>query len=140
MKAWWDLKHYLVQSLPSCKEEWLRQPLILNPLFTSEDGVMLGKRTRLNWADFDKGEAKSVGNWLTFSSSAMENKTQVCSAIWGGNIMYSEMDRVFTRSSFQPSQTSLFWYGMFSSLHVLWGVMDYKNSHACLYFDVLCSG
>ena len=95
MKAWWDLKHYLVQSLPSCKEEWLRQPLILNPLFTSEDEVMLGKRTRLNWADFDKGEAKSVGNWLTFSSSAMENKTQVCSAIWGGNIMYSEMDSLY---------------------------------------------
>ena len=62
MKAWWDLKHNLVQSLPSCTEEWLCQILILNPLFTSEEGVMLGKRTRLNWVDFDKGEAESVGN------------------------------------------------------------------------------
>ena len=74
------------------------------------------------------------------SSSVMENKTQVCSAISGGNIMYSEMDRVFTRSSFQPSETSLSWYGMFSSLHVLLGVRGYKNSHQCLYFDVLPSG
>ena len=55
MKAWWDLKHNLVQSLPSGTEEWLCQPLILNPLFTSEEGVMLGKITRLNWVDFDKG-------------------------------------------------------------------------------------
>ena len=54
--------------------------------------------------------------------------------------MYAEMDRVFTMSSFQPSQTSLFWYGMFSSLHVLLGVKGYKNSHECLYFDVLPSG
>ena len=42
--------------------------------------------------------------------------------------------------SFQPSQSGLFWYGMFSSLHVLLGVTGYKNSHDCLYFDVLCSG
>ena len=53
--------------------------------------------------------------------------------------MYAEMDRVFTMSSFQPSQTSLFWYGMCSSLQVLLGVMGYKNSHECLYIDVLLS-
>ena len=76
---------------------------------------MLGKRTRLKWADFDRGEVGSVKNWLTFSSSAMENKIHVCRIIWGGNIMYAKMDKVFTMSSFQPSQISLFWYGMFSS-------------------------
>ena len=51
--------------------------------------------------------------------------------------MYAKVDRVFTISSFQPSQTSLFWYGMFSSLHVLLGVKGYKNSHESLYFEVL---
>ena len=54
--------------------------------------------------------------------------------------MYAEIDRVFKMYSFQPSQSGLFWYGMFSSLHVLLGVRGYKNSHDCLYFDVLCSG
>ena len=53
--------------------------------------------------------------------------------------MYAEMDRVFTITSFQPSQTNLFWYDMFSSLHVLLGIKGYKNSHECLYFDVLPS-
>ena len=106
---------------------------------------MSGKRTRLNWANFDKGEAESAGNWLTFSSLAMENKTHVCSTIWGGNIMYVEMDRVFTISSFQPSQTSLFWYGIFSSLHVLLGVKGYKTlmnaftSMFCLLDDSILS-
>ena len=60
---------------------------------------MLGKRTRLNWANFDKGEAKSAGNWLTFSSLAMENKTHVCRTIWGGNIMYAEMDNFLSAIS-----------------------------------------
>ena len=61
MKAWWELKHNLVQSLPSCMEEWLHQPLIMNPLFLSKEGVMLGsKRTRLKWANFDRGEVGSV--------------------------------------------------------------------------------
>ena len=54
MKAWWDLKHNLVQSLPSCTEEWLCQPLTMNPLFLLEKGVMLGKRARLKWDDFDR--------------------------------------------------------------------------------------
>ena len=56
MKAWGDLKHNFVQSLPSCTEDWLRQPLIMNSLFLTEEGVMLGKRTRLKWVDFDRGE------------------------------------------------------------------------------------
>ena len=42
-------------------------------------------------------------------------------------------------SSFQLSQICLFWYGMFSSLHVLLGVMGYKKSRDCLYFDILPS-
>ena len=42
-------------------------------------------------------------------------------------------------SSFQPSQISLFWYGMFSSLHVLLGIKVYKTSHECLYFNILPS-
>ena len=53
--------------------------------------------------------------------------------------MYAEMDKVFAISSLQPSQIRPFWYGMFSSLHVLLGVMGYKNSHECLYFDALLS-
>ena len=52
MKAWWELKHNLVQSLPSCMEEWLCQPLIMSPLFLSEEGGMFVKRTSLKWADF----------------------------------------------------------------------------------------
>ena len=55
---------------------------------------MLGKRTRLKWADFDRGEARSVRNLLYFSSWTMENKTQVCRTIWGGSIMYVEIDSV----------------------------------------------
>ena len=54
--------------------------------------------------------------------------------------MYAKMDRVFTMSSFHPSQISLFWYGMFSSSYVLLGVRGYKNSHECLYLDVLPFG
>ena len=95
---------------------------------------MLGKRTRLKWADFDRGEARSVWNWLYFSSSTTENKTQVCRTIWCGSIMYAEINRVFKMYSFQPSQSGLFWYGMFSSLHVLLGVMGYKNSHELSLF------
>ena len=66
MKACWDLKHNLVQSLPSCMEEWLRQPLVMNPLFLSKRGEMLGKRTRLIWTDFDRGEVGLVRNWPNF--------------------------------------------------------------------------
>ena len=54
--------------------------------------------------------------------------------------MYVEIDRMFTMSSFQPSPISLFWYGMFSPLHVLLGVRGYKNSRDCLYFNVFPSG
>ena len=54
--------------------------------------------------------------------------------------MYAEIDRVFTMYSFQPSQSGLFWYDMFSTLHDLLGVRGYKNSNECLYFDVLRSG
>ena len=59
----------------------------------------------------------------------MENKTQVWGwkhyvhYVWAGNIMYAEIDRMFKMYSFQPSQSGLFWYGMFSSLHVLLGVV-----------------
>ena len=56
---------------------------------------MLGKRTRLEWADFDRGEHELVGNQLTSSSLTMEKKTHVCKTIWGGNIMYVEMDSVY---------------------------------------------
>ena len=75
MKAWWDLKHNLVQSLPSCMEKWLRQPCMMNPLLLLEERGILGKRTRLKWADFDIGEVGLVRNWLNFSSSTTENKT-----------------------------------------------------------------
>ena len=119
MKAWWDWKHNLVQSLPLCTEEWLCHPLIMNPLFLTHRGAMFGKRTRLKWVDFDKGEVGSVRNWLTFSSSMVENKNYVCRTLWGGNIMYTEMDRVFTMSSFQPSQSRLFWYGVLLEVMVL---------------------
>ena len=100
---------------------------------------MLGKRTRLKWADFDRGEDGSIRNWLTFSSLAVKNRNHVCRTIWGGPIMYAKMDRVFTMSSFQPSQNCLFWHGMFLALHVLLRVKSYKNSHECPYFDVLPS-
>ena len=61
----------------------------MNQLFLLEEEVTLGKRTRLKWADFDKREAESMGNWLPFSYSMMENKTHVCRTIGGGNIMYA---------------------------------------------------
>ena len=61
---------------------------------------MLGKRIRLKWSDFDRGEGGLVRNWMSFSSSTTKNKNQVCRTIWGGNIMYIEMDTVFMMSSF----------------------------------------
>ena len=49
-------------------EEWLCQPLIIDPLFLTQEGVMLGKRTRLKWVDFDGGEVgtKELTNFFFF--------------------------------------------------------------------------
>ena len=51
--------------------------------------------------------------------------------------MYAEMDKVLT---FQPFQNRPFWHAMFSYLHILLGVIDYKNSQECLHFIVLPFG
>ena len=59
---------------------------------------MLGKRTGLKWADFDTGEARSIRNWLTFSSSMVENENHVSRTI------YSIFLSTFSKSSI------LVWY------------------------------
>mgnify|MGYP007117658595 CR=1 FL=1 len=75
MKAWFDWKHNLVQSLPSFMEKWLCQPLVMNPLFLKEERIMLDKRTRLKWAYFDRGEGGLVRSSLSFSSSTVLRKS-----------------------------------------------------------------
>ena len=40
----------------------------------------------------DRGEAGSIRNLLSFSSSTVENKNRFCRTIWGGNFMYVEID------------------------------------------------
>ena len=62
MKAWSELKLSLVQSLPSCMEEWLCHPHIMSKLFLTKEGVVFGKRTMLKWADFDRRKVGSIRN------------------------------------------------------------------------------
>ena len=74
---------------------------------------------------------------LFFPIWLLETKGPMFVAQFGVGTLCMQKNIVFTMSSFQPSQISLIWYGMFSSLHVLLGVKGYKNSHDCLYFNVL---
>ena len=62
-RAWWSIKDNLLQVHPTSMDEWLHQPLVWNPLFLDDEGSMLGRRVRLNWAQVDSSFASSLSNW-----------------------------------------------------------------------------
>ena len=65
-RAWWSMKDNLQQVLHNSMDEWLHQPLIWNPLFLDDEGSMLGRRVRLNWAQVDSSSGASLSKWRRF--------------------------------------------------------------------------
>ena len=61
------MKDNLQQVLPTSMDEWLHQPLIWNPLFLDDEGSMLGRTVKLNWAQVDSSFASSISEWQRFA-------------------------------------------------------------------------
>ena len=69
--------------LPSTEVEFLRQPLLWNPLFNDCSGCVLGIRMHLSWGKMDSGLARSVADWERFQSLSNEEKKQFLSHYMG---------------------------------------------------------
>ena len=47
-------------------DEWLHQPLVWNLIFLDDEGPMLGRGVKLNWAQVDSSLASSLSTWQRF--------------------------------------------------------------------------
>ena len=77
-KAWKDIREGLLFQVSSTEAEFLRQPLLWNPLFTDSFDCVLGIRPHLSWGKMDSGPATSVADWEQFQSLSNEEKKNSC--------------------------------------------------------------
>ena len=91
---WWSLKDNLQQVWPTSMDEWLHQPLVWNPLFLDDEGSMLGRRVRLNWAQVDSSFASSLSNWQQFVHNPTHIIQQEYRGIRGGKVIVDELRKL----------------------------------------------
>ena len=64
LRTWEMLRPALVQSEPASTEEFLRQPLVWNPLVCTSRGHMVGSLSHVSWGAMAAGLARSLGDWI----------------------------------------------------------------------------
>ena len=88
LRAWKDIKEALLFQLPAIEAQFLRQPLLWNPLFIDSYGCVLGIRLRLSWGKIDLGRTTFVAAWERFQMLLEEDKQQLLSSLCGGCLMF----------------------------------------------------
>mgnify|MGYP007059119589 FL=1 len=128
-RAWESLRQALVFLPPKSYHQFMRQPLIWNPLFTDEVACVLGLRPRLSWEALDNGPARTVAEWIKFSETSVQDQRNTLSNLRGANIMFSQVSTVF-QVTMPTMQFDHFqnWYGMFSTLNILIGARLYHQN------------
>ena len=63
LTSWVVVKKFLVRKMPLTMDDLLRRPLTWNFLFSIARGVLLGSRSKLNWASLDTSVACNVLSW-----------------------------------------------------------------------------
>ena len=140
-RAWETLRQALVFLPPKSYHQFMRQPLIWNPLFTDEAACVLGLRPRLSWAAMDSGPARTVADWIRFMQSSTLEQSNRLSNLRGAKIMLSQLSRVYQVTvptlQFDHFQS---WYGMFSTLNILIGARLYDQNGSIYFYEVLDNG
>ena len=86
-RAWESIRQALVFLPPKTYTQFMRQPLIWNPLFTDEAACVLGLRPRLSWAAMDNGPARTVADWINFLQTSAQDRKNRLYRLRGENIM-----------------------------------------------------
>ena len=139
--AWESIRQALVFLSPKTCSQFMRQPLLWNPLFTDEAACVLGLRPRLSWAALDSGPARTVAEWIKFSETSVQDQRNRLSNLRGANIMFSQVSTVF-QVTMPTMQFNHFqnWYGMFSTLNILIGARLYHQNGNLYFYEVLDNG
>ena len=117
---------------------FLRQPSLLNPLFTDSSGCVLGIRPHLSWGKMDSGPATSVADWEQFQSQiSNEDKKQFLSSLRGGCLMFVHIQQALQNCQRQINlHNNYIWYGLFSPLGILICVRAYTNEGRIRFYEV----
>ena len=67
------LRPALVQLEPD-STEFLRQPLVWNPLVRTSRGHMVGSRPHVSWGAMAAGPAQSLGDWIQFCQLSKDSQ------------------------------------------------------------------
>ena len=140
-RAWDSLRQALVFLPPKSFHQFMRQPLIWNPLFTDEAACVLGLRPRLSWAAMDNGPARTVADWIRFLQTSAQDQRNMLSNLRGAKIMFSQLSMVYqitvSTLHFDHFQG---WYGMFSTLNILIGARLYHQNGNLYFYEVRDNG
>ena len=137
LRAWKDIREALLFQLPTTEAQFLRQPLLWNPLFTNSSGCILGIRPHLSWGKMDSGPATSVAAWERFQMLSEDGKKQFLLSLRGGFLMSEQIQQAFQNSQRQLNLANTYtWYGLFSSLGVLIGARAYANQGQIRFYEV----
>ena len=137
LRAWKDIREALLFQLPTTEAQFLRQPLLWNPLFTNSSGCILGIRPHLSWGKMDSGPATSMAAWERFQMLSEDGKKQFLLSLRGGFLMSEQIQQAFQNSQRQLNLANTYtWYGLFSSLGVLIGARAYANQGQIRFYEV----
>ena len=137
LRAWKDIREALLFQLPSTEVQFLRQPLLWNPLFTDNSGCVLGIRPHLSWGKMDLGPAATVADWERFQLRSNEEKQQFLSSLRGGCLMTAHIQQAFGNCQRQINlHNNYSWYGLFSPLGILLGARAYTNEDRVRSYEV----
>ena len=140
-RAWETLRQALVFLPPKNYHQFMRQPLIWNPLFTDEAACVLGLRPRLSWAAMDSGPARTVADWIKFVQTSAHDQNNTLSNLRGARIMFSQLSMAYqvTLPTLQFDYVQS-WYGMFSTFNILIGARLYHQNGNFYCYEVLDNG
>ena len=97
LRAWKDIRETLIFQLSSTEAQFLRHPLLWNPLFTDSSGCVLGIRLCLSWGTMDSGSATSVAAWEWFQLLSVEDKNQFSSSLHGVCLMSEKIQQAIPK-------------------------------------------
>ena len=88
LRAYEHVLKGLGHGVPTCEEEYLRQPSVWNPNMCLPSGHILGSCTRLDWAKLDARPRASVAAWKSFLTLYINERSEYFTSLKGGRTMW----------------------------------------------------
>ena len=130
------LRPALVQSEPASTEEFLRQPLVWNPLVRTSRGHMVGSRPHVSWGAMAAGPARSLGDWIQFCQLPEDGQQARLVGLRGSAAMIEDItEAIPERWTRQTLSHAPAWMGAFTRTEVLIAVRG-CSQETTLYFEV----